>query len=271
MSSERGYVLGTNNEELTRLGLQHSVWRPAAMACWQRAGITVGTRVLDIGAGPGYAALDLAEVVGPTGSVVAVERSTRFVQAGRAACQARRLANVRFHELDLMTEPLPETGFDAAWVRWVASFVSSPALLLERLAEAIRPGGVAIFHEYADYATWRVAPQSRLVEEFVRQVMESWRAAGGEPDIALALPPLLVAHGFRIRSATPRVFCVRPRDHVWRWPAAFLDINLNRLLELGRVEEGWVAAVRREFAAAESNPDTFMVTPMLLEIIAERL
>jgi SAM-dependent methyltransferase len=268
--TERDYVLGTDETELQRLGLQHYVWRPVALACWQQAGVTVGSRVLDIGAGPGYATVDLAEIVGPTGEVVAVERSARFLQAGRAACQARGLEHVKFYERDLMSDSLPVTGFDAAWIRWVASFVPSPATLLVNLAAAIRPGGVAIFHEYVDYATWRMAPRSQLIEEFVTQVMESWRAAGGEPDVALDLPSLIEECGFHVRSATPRVFCIRPRDHLWRWPSAFIDVNLDRLLELRRVNQDWVTAVRREFAAAESNPNTFMLTPMLLELIAER-
>src|ERR1051325_2260083 len=70
MAMERDYVLGTNEEELARLGLQHRIWRPVALACWQKAGITIGSRVLDLGAGPGYAATDLAEIVGPNGKVV---------------------------------------------------------------------------------------------------------------------------------------------------------------------------------------------------------
>ena len=64
MAAERDYVLGTHEQELARLGLQHRAWRPVALDCWQRAGITVGKRVLDVGAGPGYAAVDLAEIVG---------------------------------------------------------------------------------------------------------------------------------------------------------------------------------------------------------------
>lgn len=62
---------------------------------------------------------------------------------------------------------------------------------------------MAIFHEYADYSTWRLAPPNRLLEQLVRYAMESWRASGGEPDIALDLPSWLVQAGFRIRSATP--------------------------------------------------------------------
>ena len=129
-------------------GLQHRVWRRRVLDCWRRAGIGAGSRVLDVGAGPGFAAADLAEIVGPEGQVVAVERSARFVEAGRAMLAGHGFANVRYHEIDLMTDPMPAGGFDATWCRWVACFVSSPALLVDKIAAALRPGGVAIFHEY---------------------------------------------------------------------------------------------------------------------------
>ena len=114
--------------ELARLGLQHRVWRSTALACWGPARITVGSRVLDVGAGPGFATVDLAEVVGPTGEVVAVERSARYAGHTAAACRARGLDHVRFDELDLMADPLPAEGLHAAWCRWVACFVPDPGL-----------------------------------------------------------------------------------------------------------------------------------------------
>ena len=71
--TERDYILGTNDEEVIRLGSQHRVWRPVVSKLWWKAGITVRKRVLDLGAGPGYAAIDLAEIVGSAGEIVAVE------------------------------------------------------------------------------------------------------------------------------------------------------------------------------------------------------
>jgi SAM-dependent methyltransferase len=270
MSCDQDYVLGTHREELERLGLQHAAWRATVLDCWRQAGIGSGWHVLDAGAGPGYASVDLAEVVGPAGQVTAVERSRRFVEAARATCKARGLEQVHVHELDLMSDPLPAAGLDASWCRWVASFVASPAALVEKIATAIRPGGVAIFHEYADYGTWRLAPRSALVEEFVGHVMASWREAGGEPDVALALPSLLSAAGFRIRHAVPKIFCARPGEPFWEWPASFLGVNLSRLVELGRVSEGWAASVRRELDEREADGRTWMLTPLVLEIVAER-
>src|ERR1700757_368546 len=99
--ADRDYILGTTHEEVARLGLQHRVWRAVALDCWQRAGISIGSRVVDVGAGPGYAAIDLAEMVGPSGEVVAIERSARFVEVLKERCRARGLTNLNIHELDL--------------------------------------------------------------------------------------------------------------------------------------------------------------------------
>lgn len=267
---ERDYVLGTHDEEIERLGRQHRVWRPHVLAAWDRAGLAKGMRVADLGAGPGWATLDLAERVGPAGEVHAVERSERFLAHGRAACAARGFGHVRFHERDLMGEPLALAGLDLVWCRWVASFVASPERLVAQAARALRPGGVAVFHEYLDYRTWRLAPSCPPLEAFVAEVMASWRASGGEPDVALALPTLLRGAGFRVEALEPKVFVVPPSDAVWSWPAGFVESNLQRLMELGRVDQAWVAEVREGLRSAEADPGSLMITPMVLEIVARR-
>ena len=80
-----------HEEESARLGLQHRVWRPVVLDCWQRAGITVGKRVSDVERGPGYATVDLAQIVGPHGEVIALERSQTFIRAMESSCRARSL------------------------------------------------------------------------------------------------------------------------------------------------------------------------------------
>lgn len=252
--TERDYVLGTHDDEIARLGVQHRVWRARMLECWRNARITTGSRVMDVGAGPGYATVDLAEIVGPSGEVIAVERSGRFLRSAEEACKQRGLSNVQFREIDLMLESVGALGLDATWCRWVAAFVSSPAKLVANIAGALRVGGVAAFHEYVDYDTWRLAPQRPAFEAFVKEVMESWRASGGEPDVALSLPSLLHEAGLRVHHVSPIVFTVSPHDFVWRWPSSFLEINLRRLLDLGRVDPAWAESVRREFRQAEAEP-----------------
>lgn len=271
MATDRDYVLGTHEEELARLGLQHRVWRPVVLDCWQRAGITVGKRVLDVGAGPGYAAVDLAEIVGATGEVVALERSQNFVRAMEEACRARSLTNVKIHELDLMAGELPRGNYDFSWCRWVMSFVSDPAMLIRKLGDVMRKGSVAIFHEYGHYETWHFFPRLPNQERFREHVIATWRESGGEPDGAVPLATLLPANGFTIRSARPHLFCVRPTDYMWQWPATFIETYLPRLIEMGRINEEFADQVRDELAKAEKNQNAIMITPLVLEIIAEKL
>ena len=268
--TERAYVLGTHDAEIDRLGLQHLVWRPWMLAAWRRAGITRGSRVLDIGAGPGFATADLAEVVGETGEVLGLERSARFAAAARRRCHDRALVNARIEEIDLMSDAIPATSFDAAWCRWVACFVSSPASLVASVAGALKPGGVAIFHEYGDYASWRLMPRRSAIDAFVAAVMASWRESGGDPDVGLTLPTALRESGFRVRHVRPLVFTVRPTDFVWQWPSTFLRAGALRLKELGRLSDPDAESLVREFDEAERDPSMVMMTPLVLEIIADR-
>lgn len=270
-AKERSYLLGTHDLEISRLGLQHRVWRPRVLDAWRRAGITVGSRIVDAGAGPGFAALDLAEIVGPQGRVHALERSRHFLDHLEQTAERRGLDNIETANLDLVTDPLPVTEADAFWIRWVLAFVSDPETVLAKLAETLRPGGVAVIHEYLDYSTWSFAPNSQVQREFLDFVIKDWRAAGGEPDIGRSLPRLLPKAGLRIRELRPIVDVIGPSNFVWQWPASFVETYPDHLAESGKVEPAWAERVKADFRSAESDPDTVMVTPMVLEVIAEKV
>jgi SAM-dependent methyltransferase len=267
---DRDYVLGTHDEEIERLALQHRVWRGRALDAWRRAGITVGQTVLDIGCGPGFAALDLAEIVGPTGRIVALDRSRRFLDTLEAARRARGLEQITVHEIDFDEDSLPAVEADAAWSRWAFAFVQRPRELLARVAAALKPGGVLVAHEYMHYSTWRLTTRSPEFEEFVRTVIARWRVSGGEPDIGLELPAWLEALGFNLRSLTPIVDVVSPSSFVWQWPRTFVDVGVRRLVDLGDLSEEQARKIVTVFAAGEATPGARMVTPTVLEIIAVR-
>jgi SAM-dependent methyltransferase len=263
------YVLGTHDAEIARLGLQHGVWRARALEAWRRAGIGPGQTVLDLGCGPGFAALDLAEVVGPAGRVIALDRSTRFLDALGRAGAARDLGNVEARACDLAADELP-AGADAAWARWVFSFVERPRELLARVARALRVGGAFVAHEYFDYAAWRVAPRDAEVEEFVARVMASWRARGGEPDIGPTLLGWMPALGLEIASVRAISEVAAPGSPHWEWLQRFAEVGVQRLVELGEVSAERGAALAAAWAACPARPGIQMITPAVLEIVAVR-
>ena len=97
------YLLGTHAEELERLQFQNQLWRPTAQDAWQRADLRIGESVLDVGCGPGFAAMDLARVVGPSGRVVGLERSPTYVNAGNAFARQAGLDQLELRQAQLTT------------------------------------------------------------------------------------------------------------------------------------------------------------------------
>lgn len=269
-NQDRDYVLGTHDDEISRLALQHRVWRPRALDAWRRAGFTTGQTLLDVGCGPGYASIDLAEIVGPAGRIVAIDRSRRFLDALEATRRRSGLDNIVTHELDLDEASLPNVEADGAWCRWVFAFVKRPRDLLARVADALKQGGVLVFHEYFDYSTWRLAPRLPEMEEFVSVVMESWRASEGEPDIGLDLPRWLEELRFEIRTLHPIIDIVSASNFVWQWPKAFLHVGLRRLVDLGHLTSDRASTISQAFTASEAAAHTLMITPAVLEVIAIR-
>ena len=58
---------------------------------------------------------------------------------------------------------------------------------------------------------------------------------------------------------------------MWQWPATFIETYLPRLIEMGRIDQKFADKVRADLANAEANTNGFMVTPLVLEIVAEKL
>jgi SAM-dependent methyltransferase len=270
MSEQQNYVLGTHNEELERLGLQHRVWRPSVLKAWAEAGVTEGSRVIDFGCGPGFALLDLADIVGINGAVHGIERSQKFLAFAQAQCAQRRIGQVTLQEADLMSRIEFPGQFDFAWCRWVACFLPELGPLVTHLRNALRTGGTAIFHEYVDYATWQGIPKCGGIEKFAAEIMRRWRASAGEPDIAPALAPKLIESGFEILEAKPLVFAVRPSDFMWRWPSSFIKGHSKHMVDTGAVSPDWSREILQDFERLENSPDSIMITPTVLQIVAQK-
>ena len=260
--SDGDYVLGTRDDEVARLGVQHSVWRGEMLEGFRRAGFGQGQTILDVGAGPGFASADLSELVGPTGRVIALERSPHFA----ATLRGRNLANVELREQDVNEQDFGTAIADGAWTRWVLAFVADPARTVRHIAHALKPGAMAVFHEYADYQSWRTMPPSPDHEQFRSLIVKSWRDSGGEPDIALVLPDLLDAAGLDLVAVRPMVRIVGRDDPAWQWPASFIATGSARLQELGYAtpEE----AARFATFLDRLPAGTRMITPLVAEIIA---
>ena len=140
------YLLGTTETEHDRLMRQASLLAPYTERLFRDAGLGAGQRVLDIGSGVGDVALLAAQIVGPGGEVVGIDRDGTALARARKRAEACGLPNVVFVETDL-AQFTSEEPFDAIVGRLILQFVAEPIQVLNALASVLRPGGVMVFQE----------------------------------------------------------------------------------------------------------------------------
>src|SRR5689334_5362930 len=101
----RRYVLDGSDEDLRRLlGVSHAS-ADMARSALRRIGVQEGWRAIECGCGPIGALPVMAEMVGPSGTVVGVDFSEQAVQRARSIAAELRLDNVELvcgdvHDLD---------------------------------------------------------------------------------------------------------------------------------------------------------------------------
>lgn len=268
--SEEPYLLGTDPEEGKRLETQHRLWRDAARDLWNRAGFGTGARLLDLGCGPGFAALELAARVGPEGRVLAVDESPRFIaalvrEAGRLRIEQLTARVERVQELQL--EP---ASLDGAFARWIFCFLGDPAPVIDRVVSGLRPGGRLVIWDYLNYRATTLQPRSPVFDRVLAAVKESWKPTGGDLDVGARLPGLVVKSGCRLVDLVPLVEFIRPGTEFWDWPTQFFFGYVPRLVEAGLLTEADRCAFEAEWRARERDPGTFLSSPPMIGIIAEK-
>ena len=264
------YLLGTEPDESRRLAAQHRLWADLAHDLWDRAGFGPGDRLLDLGCGPGFAALDLAERVGPTGGVLAVDASKRFIGALDLEVRRRGLAHLTVRAERVEEIGLQPGSLDGAFARWIFCFLPAPAPVVERVVAGLRPGGRLVVWDYLNYFAAALHPPSPAFDRVVAAVQESWRRSGGDLNVGERLPGLIAAAGCRILDLVPLTRFPRPGTPLWEWPTGFFFGYIPRLVETGLLTEAERLSFESEWREREAYPGAFLSPPPMVGIVAEK-
>jgi ubiquinone/menaquinone biosynthesis C-methylase UbiE len=100
-----------------------------------------GDKVVDVGCGFGDTAIKLAKLVGPTGSVLAIDCCDGFLEFGRQDAKAAGIGNITFLEEDVQTYPF-EPIHDFCFSRFGTQFFENPVAGLRNMRKSLKPGGI---------------------------------------------------------------------------------------------------------------------------------
>jgi ubiquinone/menaquinone biosynthesis C-methylase UbiE len=165
--------------------LSHSSWdevyarqakRADLLPSWLEAlQLKQGGRVLDVGAGPGYVSLVLAERVGQAGLVIAIERSPEALAYLERLQTERGISQIRRIVADAATLERAEPGADSALITLVLHHAEDAAGIVRNVYRLLAPEARAVIAEFHPEGPCRLgAPQAhRLQPEQVQAWCES--------------------------------------------------------------------------------------------------
>ncbi|MEK6671250.1 MAG: class I SAM-dependent methyltransferase [Nitrospirota bacterium] len=160
----------------------HDYWStPFAESLLQHLNISPGASILDIASGHGIPAFYLAEQVGPTGQVLAIDLSGRQVESARAI-QGAQLPWLRFECLDMRALPQHLPCFDRITGNLSVMFFRPNRFeTVQGLVEHLKPGGqlVLTFPSLGTFESlWRRIDQEMAVRGLLaeRRRLEAYLA-----------------------------------------------------------------------------------------------
>lgn len=127
----------------TRMDVLSRMFDPPTQRALERVGVGAGWNCLEVGGGGGSVARWLAARVGPSGHVLCTDINTRIIEKQRGGT-----ANLEVKVHDIAQDPLPADRFDLIHARLVLIHVVERERALERMVQALKPGGWLVIEDF---------------------------------------------------------------------------------------------------------------------------
>lgn len=110
------------------------------------------TRIMEIGCGNGELTRQLSNLVGPEGSIIALDNNQEALEKAKEQAATFEYKNVQYVECDINCFPInlgliEESSFDFLIGRRVLMYLAQPSGVIQELSRYLKKNGVAIFQE----------------------------------------------------------------------------------------------------------------------------
>lgn len=146
-------------------------WLPPTLVL-QAVGLETGQVVVDVGAGTGFWTVPLAQLVGPSGAVFAVDVEPLMLDEIRELALEHDLANVKIVQSEETSIPLDDGVADLAVLGFVLHEPPDVERFLAEIVRVLKPDGRVLVIEWQDHPTESGPPlEYRISAEEARALL----------------------------------------------------------------------------------------------------
>jgi ubiquinone/menaquinone biosynthesis C-methylase UbiE len=210
----------------------------SAMALLDAAGVTAGTRLLDVGTGPGVVA---GAAVARGATVTAVDAEPSMAQAA-----ARNVPGLDVRVAVLPDLPLPDAEFDAVTGNFFINATGDPVAVLKQLRRVLRDGGRLAL------TGWNYPPSPALgiAGEAIEAAGVPWPDDVPQPPFRQYASPAAFADLLRkagFAAAAARLLSWEHRVDPAEWWQVYLDAVGSNGMVIARQDAATLARIKAEF------------------------
>lgn len=155
--------------------------------------ISPGMTVADIGAGTGYFEPHLSRAVGPTGKVLALDIEPDMVRYLRQRAEKEKLTNVVAQQVALGDTGLSAGSVDRILIVDTWHHIPDRAAYTQKLAAALRPGGLVVIVDFTLEATNGPPKEHRVAADKVIAELDAGGLSGRAIEESLPEQYIVVA------------------------------------------------------------------------------
>ena len=214
-----------NEKELERLKHQARVAIGTERKLLIQLGLKPGMKALDLACGPGVISVEMAAIVGESGSITGGEISDDLIMTAKAVAESEGVKNVQFMKENVYELSFPDNSFDFIYTRLLFQHLENPMLGLKNMLRVLKPGGIACVVDVDD-DLFMMYPEPETLKFFMDRASKGQKEKGGDRYIGRKLPFMFEKTGFSDVKAHIESFYARDLGM-----KTFLDITTGFKLE----------------------------------------
>jgi len=226
--------------------------------------LSPGSRVLDVGCGPGTITVGIARRVGG-GGVLGIDAAEEVLVEARGEAARLGQRNVTFEVGDVYHLKASDGAFDIVHAHQLLQHLTDPVAALAEMRRVCRPGGVVAARD-GDYGAMFWFPEDPELDEWRDLYRQVARSIGGEPDAGRRLLRWARLAGFAdIEVSASSWSYSAPAERSW-WGELWADRVTSssfalQALRLGLAEREDLERLAQAFRRWASGDDGWFFVP----------